>query len=139
RSGVTRRSRPPALVSGAAARTRIGIAATCAARLWITPQRKISIRVRPASAEMQRELLGEMRDDLAEVAYALVGQARRGTGNRDRAERLGMLVVDRRSNAAGRARVLLVVEGIASLADHAQGCPHRLHRHDRVFGDARQA
>src|SRR2546423_14721391 len=85
-----------------------------------------SIWMRPASAEMPRKLLGDVRDDRAELPDALVGQTGRWAGNRDRTQRLGVLVVHRCADAARRTRVLLVVERIAALADDSQRRPHCL-------------
>ena len=63
----------------------------------------------------------------------------RSSGSRDdgpaseiAAERLRVLVVDRRGDAARARRVLLVVERVAALTDHLERRPHRLGRDDRV-------
>ena len=78
-----------------------------------------SVRVRPAAAELARELLGGVRDERARAA----GSARRAgatTVRRARSPPSGsrVLVVDRRGDAARAGRVLLVVERLAALADH---------------------
>src|SRR4029453_19573780 len=45
------------------------------------------VRMRPAAAELSRELFGRMRDDGSELAYPLVGEACRRAGKGDRPER----------------------------------------------------
>src|SRR4029079_2371454 len=81
---------------------------------------------------------GEAGYDRTELTNPLVAESRRRSCERDRAERLLVLVVDRRRDAARAGQVLLVVERPAALANDTDACPHRLRRRDRVLGDARQ-
>ena len=75
----------------------------------------------------------------SQLPDALVGQARRRPRQRDRPQRLRVLVVDGRGDAARARRVLLVVERVAAVANDLERRPHRLRRNDRVRRDARQS
>src|SRR5712671_4343151 len=79
----------------------------------------ISIRMRPLAAQFLRQLFRRMGDYRPQLANAFVRKARRGPRERYRAERLGVLVIDRRRDTARRARVFFIVERIATLADDA--------------------
>ena len=130
---------------GRAARAVVAAAAaaTCATPAWSAESAgratRTPVRVRPAAAEPARDLLGDVRHDGAELLDALVGQARRRTGERDRAQRLRVLVVDRRGDAA-RARAACS----SSSNDQPRWRMTRTLAHivsgdgDRVAGDARQ-
>src|SRR5260221_3491645 len=114
-------------------------------RIWRAAPRRWKVSnaplpsMRPFAPKPMCQFLCRVRDKRPQLLDALVGQPRRRSGERDRPECFGVLVVDRRADASSTDRVLLVVERPAPLPDDAHTRPHRFGRGDRVAGDARQA
>src|SRR5207253_1598939 len=81
--------------------------------------------MRPASAEPLGQLFRRMRYQRTELLDPRIRQPRRRPRERNRAQRLGVLVVDRRCNASRCDRMLLVIERPPALAYHAHARPHR--------------
>src|SRR6185437_2776415 len=75
------------------------------------------------AADRARDFGRAARHQKAELGHARIGHPRCRTGYRDRGERLAVLVVDRRREAAQTDGVLAVVVGIAAAPDLGERVP----------------